>query len=107
LTAAFSVFATYPKVEKYVDVAVFSVSSNYRGHGIGLKLMTALIEQCRQSGIPIISVMCSSLFTVKVGRKLGFKVVFEKAFKDMEFDSLPIVDMPEPHTHTRIIIKEL
>lgn len=100
-------FGTYPDIDCYLDAAILSVNSDFRGRGVGSKLFNGLIDLCKAKGIPFIKTFCSSKFTSKICKKSGLKQVYEIYYRDIPLDQLTAPDIPEPHAIARLFIGDL
>lgn len=99
---AANIFGDHPDIDSYVDGVILSVDKNYRSHGIGSKLFTALIALCRERNVPILKTFCSSFYTSKICEKFGMKKVFDIPYRDIQLDNLPSIDIAEPHSIARV-----
>lgn len=102
-----NIFDLYPKINAYIDGHILSVDSGYRGKGLAKKLTEGLFDLAKAKKVNLIYVFCSSLFTYKICSKFGFKKIAEKPYRDMDIGSIPPISMPEPHTTTYFVVKEL
>lgn len=103
----YSVFDSYPDIDRYLDAKIISVNKNYCGKGIAGKLTDRTIEYCRANNIPVFSMTCSSEYSARVCKKSGFKQVFELNFKDYVVDGKNPILPAEPHKALRVFVQEI
>lgn len=68
----FNAFEHY-QVDKYVTALGLSVSSRYRGRGVGKELLQARVPLCKALGIQLTANTFTSAAAVACARKVGFE----------------------------------
>lgn len=100
-------FGSYPEINCYVDAAILSVDTAYRGRGVGFKLFNGLIQLCKEKDIPFLKVFCSSSFTSRICEKLGLELVYQINYRDIPLENLTAPDIKEPHSIARVFTSDL
>lgn len=103
----FDVFDLYPNIDCFLDGRIVSVNSDYRGHGLALKLTAKSLEYAKEHNIPLMDVMCSSYVSARVCEKMGFSAVYTLKFRDYFVDGENPILPAEPHTAVKIMVKEV
>lgn len=68
--------------ERTVELRILSVASNWRKRGIANQLAQESIRLARQQGFEAMKVCCTSEFTAKLVRSLGFQEIYKMAYND-------------------------
>lgn len=100
-------FQLYPNIDAYMDGHILSVDSQYRGKGLGKKLMDAMSDLAKKKKVKVVRAFCSSRFTYQICTKIGYKLVAEIPYRDINIDPLPRVPVPEPHSNAYVLAKEV
>lgn len=95
-------------IDKALHIHVMAVSNKYRGKSIGLNLMENCFNAGKSLGYPLVTVDCTSIFSIRIAEKLHMDNIFTLAFADYK-DSTgrQIFSPPMPHTHIKTFAKIL
>ena len=91
-------FQNYPDTDKIIDANILSVDPDYRGLGVGQKLLLKTMEHAKSQKFPYCYVLCSSYFTSQICKKLEFTQIFSLAYKDYLVNGEQVFTPPSPHT---------
>ena len=95
-------------VARALHIHVVGVHHGYRGHQIGQKLYTKCFENAKAKQYPLVSVDCTSLYSIKIAEKLGMEFVSEVSYKEYhEFMGENIFKPVEPHTVIKTFVKKI
>lgn len=95
-------------VEKALHVHVMGVDRNARGKSIGIKLMRKCMENGKALGYPVISLDCTSIFSIRIAEKLQMECVGKLAYADYtDANGKQLFRPPQPHTHIKTFAKLL
>lgn len=86
------------EVDTIVHGKFLSVLKEYRGQNIAGKMMEATMDWMRQERIPLIYVPCSSIYTVRVLKRLNFEVIDKFDYSEFKVDGKQVLFPKEPHT---------
>ncbi|CAH1160175.1 unnamed protein product [Phaedon cochleariae] len=90
-------FQKYPGVDKAIVVKILSVDDTYRGRGIAKELMSKTIDLAKGRGCGFCSVDCSSYYTARAAKKLGFELHYTLKYEDYKVDGKSVFDPVAPH----------
>lgn len=95
-------------VEKALYVHALGVDRNARGKSIGIKLMRKCMDNGKALGYPLISLDCTSIFSIQMAEKLQMECVGELAYTDYtDANGKQLFRPPPPHTHIKTFAKLL
>lgn len=95
-------------VNKSLQIHAISVDAAYRGKSIGTNLMKMCFNVGKSLEFPIVSIDCTSVFSIKMAEKLDMDCVNVQAFKDFKDNNgRQIFNPPLPNTHIKSFVKIL
>lgn len=95
-------------VDKALHVHVMGVDRHARGKSIGTKLMGKCMENGKAVGYPVISLDCTSIFSIRIAEKLQMECVGKLAYADYtDANGKQLFRPPSPHTHIKTFAKLL
>lgn len=95
-------------VERALHVHVMGVDRLTRGKSIGIKLMRKCMESGKAVGYPLISMDCTSAFSIRMAEKLQMECVVKLAYEDYtDANGEQLFRPPLPHTHIKTFAKIL
>lgn len=101
------IFAHYPEIDKAMTVKILSVDGSMRGRGIAKALMNKTREMARESGCGLMAADCSSHFTAKALKRLGFECIYTLKYEDYKVNG-EVVFKPElPHVAVTVYTQRI
>ena len=95
-------------VQKSLQIHVVAVHHDFRGHKIGQKLFRRCFEVAQDQLHQLISVDCTSLYSIKIAEQLEMEFVSEVTYKEYhKFMGEKIFKPKEPHTVIKTFVKKL
>lgn len=102
-----NIFQRY-NVSKSLQIHVISVDAAYRGKSIGTNLMKMCFDVGKTLDFPIVSIDCTSVFSIKLAEKLDMDCVNIQAFEDFrDKNGRQLFNPPPPNTHIKSFVKVL
>jgi len=84
---------------KRLEYAILTCRADRRIPGLGSALSKQVMEVARSEGITYQTVCCSSVFSAKIFKKLGFEEVLAVPYIDYKVNGEVIFPPRDPHTH--------
>lgn len=102
-----NIFERY-NVTRALHIHVMGVDRSMRGKSIGRCLMNKCFEVAKLLGYSVISVDCTSIFSIRIAEKMQMECINELAYADYK-DSTgrQLFKPPLPHTHIKTFTKIL
>lgn len=95
-------------VQKALHIHVMGVDPKMRGKSIGAKLMRKCIEIGKNLDYPLITVDCTSIYSIKIAEKLQMECINTLAYTDYtDIDGTQLFRPPHPHTDMKTFAKRL
>ncbi|KYB28020.1 Dopamine N-acetyltransferase-like Protein [Tribolium castaneum] len=103
------IFSHFPDVDKAMVVKILSVDSSLRGRGIAKDLMNRTRDLARELGCGIMTADCTSHFTARALKKLGFECIYSLNYEDYKVNGEVVFTPETPHAavtvYTQRIVK--
>ncbi|XP_015112260.1 dopamine N-acetyltransferase isoform X2 [Diachasma alloeum] len=94
--------------KKIMDIRIISVDSNWRGQGVAAALFEKTIEIGRELGYDLIRTDCSSHFTARLCKRLGFEEIYSLGYVDYVDESgKPVFTPATPHATITTYVRKL
>ncbi|KAK0087757.1 hypothetical protein PV325_000135 [Microctonus aethiopoides] len=91
-----------------IDIRIISVDNNWRGRGIAAALFEKTIAIARELKYDYIRADCTSHFTAKLCKRLGFDSIYELRYADYVDENGKPVFLPSlPHTAITTYVRKL
>lgn len=101
------IFQRY-NVNKSLQIHAIGVDASYRRKSIGTNLMKACFDVGKKLEFPIVSMDCTSVFSIEMAEKLDMDCVNVQAFKDFrDINGRQMFNPPPPNTHIKSFVKIL
>lgn len=68
--------------EKTIELRILSMNPQYRGKGIAKSLVEESIRVAKSRGFEVMKMCCTSEFTAKIARSLGWQEFYRLAYED-------------------------
>lgn len=97
------------KVNKALYIHAMGVDKQMRGKSIGKNIMKKCFEEAKSLGYPLVSLDCTSVYSIQIAEKLQMDCVGTLAYadyKDCNGDK-QLFNPPSPHTHIKTFAKLL
>lgn len=95
-------------VDKALHIHVMGVDQRIRGKSIGIKLIRKCMENGVALGYPLISLDCTSIYSIKIAEKLQMDCVGKLAYADYkDANGKQLFRPPPPHKHIKTFAKLL
>lgn len=95
-------------VDKALHIHVMGVDPQMRGKAIGKKLMKKCMEIGKNLQFPMVTLDCTSIYSIKIAEYLEMDCVGVLAYTDYkDIDGRQIFCPPLPHTHVKTFAKRL
>lgn len=95
-------------VEKSLHVQVMGVDPSHRGKSIGVNLLKFAMAKAKELGFKMLSIDCTSVYSIALAEKLKLECVSVVAFADYRNDEgVVLFNPPSPHTHIKSFIQRL
>ncbi|XP_034945523.1 dopamine N-acetyltransferase-like isoform X2 [Chelonus insularis] len=102
-----NVVKRYPG-KKILDIKIISVDNNWRGKGIAAELFKKTMKIAKELNYDYVRCDCSSHFTSKLCKRLGFEEIFELKYKDyVDQDGKPVFTPAPPHDSISTCVSKL
>lgn len=87
--------------EKTIELRILSMNPEYRGRGIAKRLTEESMRIAKSRGFEVMKMCCTSEFTAKIARSLGWQEFYRLAYKDYEkvSSSQYVLKPAPPHEH--------
>lgn len=96
------------QVPKSLQIHVVAVHKQFRGNQIGQKLFQRCFEVAEEKLYRLISVDCTSLYSIKIAEQLGMEFVSEVTYKEYhKFMGEKIFKPKEPHTVIKTFVMKI
>lgn len=95
--------------EKTIELRILSMNPEYRGRGIAKSLVEESMRLAKSRGFEVMKMCCTSEFTAKIARSLGWQEFYRLAYKDYgKLSGSEFVMKPTPpHDHLYYYITPL
>lgn len=109
LEAQSPLFATgFPDCDRALDASILSVDTECRGMGVGRALIERTIQFARESGYPLVTCMCSSVFSARLCEQVGFEERFRYEMgRYVDVDGTRPLQLEAPHTEAILFAMRL
>lgn len=95
-------------IDKALHIHVMGVDRQLRGKSIGIKLMNKCMEIGKKLNYPVVSVDCTSIYSIKIAEKLQMECIGKLAYTDYkDVNGIQLFRPPLPHTHIKTFAKIL
>lgn len=95
-------------IKKALHIHVLGVDGNYRGKSIGVNLMQKCFDAGKSLGYPLVTVDCTSVFSIRIAEKLQMENIYTLAFNEYKNkNGQQVFAPPLPHTHIKTFTKLL
>lgn len=95
-------------IERALHIHVLGVDCEYRGKSIGVNLMQKCFDAGKSLGYPLVTVDCTSKFSIRIAEKLQMENIYTLAFNDYKDNNgREVFKPPLPHTHIKTFTKIL
>lgn len=84
LDAEAPLFERFADCERALEAGILSVDSACRGWGIGRKLLERTVAFGRDAGYPLVTCMCSSVFSGRLCERIGFEEICRYRMSEWE-----------------------
>lgn len=102
-----NLYARY-NVTKVLHVSVMGVDRRMRGKSIGSNLLSKCFEVGRILGYPLVSLDCTSIYSIQMAEKLQLECISQLAYSDYrDGNGRQVFQPPLPHTHIKTFVKLL
>jgi ribosomal protein S18 acetylase RimI-like enzyme len=118
---------TYAKINKFVQkmeedvdiwkltganralcIHILAVDSAARCQGIARALLERTKDIARSSGYPLLRILCTSKYSIKIARNMGMRSVYTLPFSEYKDENgHPVFTPPQPHTHAIMFVLKL
>lgn len=98
----FDLFSLYSDVDKFLNIRIISVNSNYRCKGIGRNLVKLSMEYARDNKILLTHVLCTSHYSACICERVGFEKKYILQYIDYKVDGINPILPPPPHMAVQI-----
>ncbi|PNF32023.1 hypothetical protein B7P43_G05750, partial [Cryptotermes secundus] len=89
-------------------IHILAVDPAARGQGIATTLMEKTREVARSSGYPLLRILCTSKYSIKIARNMGMRSVCTLPFSEYKDENgHPVFTPPQPHTHAEMFVLKL
>ncbi|KAH8317527.1 hypothetical protein KR074_011620, partial [Drosophila pseudoananassae] len=96
------------EVPSSLHVHALGVDPAVRGRALGARLMTAAIQQARELGHRLVSVDCTSVYSARLVRGLGFELVHTLRYEDLkDAAGEQLIRPPAPHESVQTFVLRL
>lgn len=107
LEAKCPLFERYADCDRALEAAIVSVGTEHRGQGIALALMEQTLRYARETGIPLVTCVCSSLYSARLCARAGFEEMLRYKMADWEVDGQRPLQVAAPHTDAVVYAKRI
>lgn len=101
------IFRKFPEVDVILSVNIISVSSKWRGRGVAQELLSETRKFAKQLGVHLIEVECTSYFSTRLMKKLGYKSIHAKKYADYVENGKPVFTPEHPHSEVNVMVLSL
>lgn len=96
------------KIDKALHIHVLGVDSHYRGKSIGVNLMQKCFDAGKSLGYKLVTVDCTSVFSIRIAEKLQMENIYTLAFNDYkDKNGRQVFCPPLQHSHIKTFAKTL
>ncbi|KAJ4439064.1 hypothetical protein ANN_15020 [Periplaneta americana] len=89
-------------------VNILSVDTATRGRGIAKVLMERSRDMARSMGYPMMWIICTSIYSIRICRNMGMDAVYTLPFSEYkDEDGEVIFNIPYPHTEAVLFVQKL
>lgn len=95
--------------ERTIELRILSMNPEYRGRGIAKRLTEESMKIAKSRGFEVMKMCCTSEFTAKIARSLGWQEFYRLAYKDYGkvSSSQYVLKAAPPHEHIYYYITHL
>ncbi|ODM95770.1 Dopamine N-acetyltransferase [Orchesella cincta] len=86
-----NIFKLYPDMDSYVELFMASVDRRFRGQGLATEMYESAIPFLKDRGFRLVKSCFTSPFTHRIGKKLGFRELTRRFFRDYRDESGEVV----------------
>jgi arylalkylamine N-acetyltransferase len=101
------IFSHFPDVDKAMTVKILSVDSSLRGRGIAKDLMNRTRDLARELGCGIMTADCTSHFTARALKKLGFECIYSLKYEDYKVNGEVVFTPATPHAAVTVYTQRI
>lgn len=102
-----NVFKRY-NVDRALHIHVLGVDTAYRGKSLGQNLMQKCFDVGKSLKYPLVTVDCTSVFSIRIAEKLQMECIHQVAFSDYkDKNGRQIFNPPSPHAYIKTFTKVL
>lgn len=95
-------------IKKALHIHVLGVDKNQRGKSIGVNLMQKCFDIGKSLGYPLVTVDCTSVFSIRIAEKLQMECIQTLPYKDYtDNNGRQLFNPPSPHTQIKTFAKIL
>lgn len=95
-------------ITKSLYVSAMGVDRQMRGNAIGSNLLVKCFEIGKVMGYPLVSLDCSSIYSIRIAEQLQMECVGQLAYSDYrDSNGRQLFEPPAPHTHIKTFVKVL
>lgn len=95
-------------ITKSLYVSAMGVDRRMRGNAIGSNLLRKCFETGKMMGYPLVSLDCSSVYSIRIAEQLQMECVGQLAYNDYkDSHGRQLFNPPAPHTHIKTFAKVL
>ncbi|KAG8224752.1 hypothetical protein J437_LFUL005321 [Ladona fulva] len=95
------------KVKCALEVMFLATRPEFRKRGVGVLLMWGAFEAAKIRGIPLVVALMTSIFTQKIGRKVGMDELSEVKNEELSFLGEPLPVIQGLHKSTILMTKKI
>jgi ribosomal protein S18 acetylase RimI-like enzyme len=94
--------------DRALYIHILAVDSAARGQRIATALMEKTRDVARSSGYPLLRILCTSKYSIKIARNMGMRSVYTLPLSEYKDESgHPVFTPPQPHTHAIMFVLKL
>ncbi|XP_069705100.1 arylalkylamine N-acetyltransferase-like 2 isoform X4 [Periplaneta americana] len=95
-------------VDRGLYIYILSVDPATRGRGIAKALMEQTREVARSMGYPMVWIICSNVYSIRIARNMGMDAAYTMPFSEYkDKDGKPIFNVPHPNTECVVFVQKL
>jgi ribosomal protein S18 acetylase RimI-like enzyme len=89
-------------------IHILAVDTATRGQGIARALMDRTRDVARSGGYPLLRILCTSVYSIKIARNMGMRSVYTLPFSEYKDENgHPVFTPPQPHTQAIMFVLKL
>lgn len=95
--------------ERTIELRILSVRQDWRQRGLARRLAEGSVREARESGFKAMTVCCTSEFTARLVRSMGWRQLYRLAYRDYTSLTGREVDMKitPPHEYLYYYVTDL